>query len=67
MIVERMLGKTVDEVKAFSAEDMLELIQAKLTPNRQKCGLLAWRVLQSAVYAPIEAGGNERTSEDERN
>ena len=24
----------------------------KLTPNRQKCCLLAWRVLQSAVYSP---------------
>ena len=54
MIVEHMQGKTIDEVRDFSADDMLRLIQAKLTPNRQKCGLLSWRVLQSAVYSPIE-------------
>lgn len=58
MIVERMQGKTVDEVREFSAEDMLELIQAKLTPNRQKCGLLGWRALQSAVFSPIDAASH---------
>ncbi|REJ69211.1 MAG: iron-sulfur cluster assembly scaffold protein [Planctomycetota bacterium] len=53
MLIERMDGKTVDEVKNFSAEEMLELFGAKLTPNRQKCCLLSWRVLQSAVYSPV--------------
>ena len=52
MLVEKMEGQHVEAVKAFSAEDMLELFGPKLTPNRQKCCLLSWRVLQSAVYAP---------------
>ena len=53
MIVEKFDGRTVDEVKKFTANDMLELFGARLTPNRQKCCLLPWRVLQQAVYAPV--------------
>jgi cysteine desulfurase/selenocysteine lyase len=54
MLVERFDGKTVEEVKNFTAEDMLKLFGAKLTPNRQKCCLLPWRVLQAAIYSPVE-------------
>jgi nitrogen fixation NifU-like protein len=54
MLMERVDGKTVDEVKQFSADDMLALFGARLTPNRQKCCLLPWRVLQAAVYSPVE-------------
>jgi nitrogen fixation protein NifU and related proteins len=54
MLIEQFDGKTVDEVRQFTAEGMLELFGAKLTPNRQKCCLLSWRVLQSAVFSPID-------------
>lgn len=53
MLLEEMLGKTVADVKNFSAEDMLKLYGARLTPNRQKCCLLSWKVLQSAVHSPV--------------
>ena len=52
MLVERFDGRTVEEVKKFTAEDMLDLFGARLTPNRQKCCLLPWRVLQAAIYSP---------------
>ncbi len=55
MLVERMDGKTVSEVKNFTADQMLDLFGARLTPNRQKCCLLSWRVLQSAIYSPVDA------------
>lgn len=54
MLIESMLGKTVDQVKGFTAEAMLKLYGPRLTPNRQKCCLLSWRVLQSAIHSPIE-------------
>jgi nitrogen fixation NifU-like protein len=54
MLVEAMDGKTADDVRDFSAEDMLELFGARLTPNRQKCCLLSWKVLQQAVHSPID-------------
>ena len=54
MLLEAMEGKTVDDVKRFSAEQMLELYGPRLTPNRQKCCLLSWKVLQAAVHSPVE-------------
>jgi nitrogen fixation NifU-like protein len=53
MLLEEMFGKTLDDVKDFSAEDMLKLYGPRLTPNRQKCCLLSWRVLQEAVHSPV--------------
>ena len=53
MLLEKMQGKTVDDAKQFSANDMLQLYGARLTPNRQKCCLLSWKVLQSAVHSPL--------------
>jgi len=57
MLLEAVYGKTVDDLKQFSAEQMLELYGPRLTPNRQQCCLLSWKVLQSAVHAPIEDAG----------
>jgi nitrogen fixation NifU-like protein len=56
MLLEEMYGKTVDDVKQFSAEEMLKLYGPRLTPNRQKCCLLSWRVLQEAVHSPVTGG-----------
>ena len=53
MLLEKMQGHTVEEAKKFSAEDMLKLYGPRLTPNRQKCCLLSWKVLQSAVHSPV--------------
>lgn len=55
MLIEHLEGKTVAEAKAFSAQNMLDLFRARLTPNRQKCCLLCWRVVQTALAAG-EAG-----------
>jgi nitrogen fixation NifU-like protein len=38
---------------------MLELFGPKLTPNRQKCCLLSWRVLQTAVHSPVDESADE--------
>lgn len=54
MLTEKIEGMTLEELKAFSADDMLTLFQAKLTPNRQKCCLLSWKVAQAAVHSPRE-------------
>jgi nitrogen fixation NifU-like protein len=53
MLVERFDGRSVEEVKRFTAKDMLDLFGVRLTPNRQKCCLLPWRVLQAAIYSPV--------------
>ena len=58
MLAEEMFGKRVADVKEFSAEDMLNLYGPRLTPNRQKCCLLSWKVLQSAVHSPVDHNKN---------
>jgi nitrogen fixation protein NifU and related proteins len=55
MLMEKIEGMTVDDLKQFTAQDMLALFGARLTPNRQKCCLLSWRVVQAAVHSPVEA------------
>lgn len=59
MLMEKIEGKTVDEIKQFTANEMLELFGARLTPNRQKCCLLSWRVVQSAFHSPVDGDEGE--------
>jgi nitrogen fixation NifU-like protein len=54
MLVQNISGKRVDDLKDFAAKEMLDLFGARLTPNRQKCCLLGWRVLQQALYSPVK-------------
>jgi len=54
MLMEKIDGKNIDFIKELTANDMLELFGAKLTANRQKCCLLSWQVLQSAIYSSCD-------------
>ena len=60
MLMERIEGKGQQEVGQFGATDMLQLFGTRLTPNRQKCCLLPWRVLQTAMHSPV---GEDSTNE----
>lgn len=53
MLMEAIEGKSVEDIKAMGATEMLDLFGPKLTPNRQKCCLLPWRVLQTAIFSPV--------------
>jgi nitrogen fixation NifU-like protein len=66
MLVEKFDQKTIGEVKQFSAQDMLHLFGVKLTPNRQKCCLLPWRVLQAAVHSPVAEAAGDGGQEEQR-
>lgn len=57
MLMEKLEGMSIQDVKQFSAQDMLRLFGARLTPNRQKCCLLSWRVAQTALHSPVAAAG----------
>ena len=57
LLVRKIGGQTVAEAAAFTADEMLQLFGPRLTPNRQKCCLLCWRVLQMAIHSPVETGG----------
>lgn len=55
MLVECIEGLDVSQARAFGAEDMLKLFSAPLTPSRQRCCLLAWRVLRQALASTATA------------
>jgi nitrogen fixation NifU-like protein len=50
LLVESIVGKRLDEVKAFSKEDILEMLGIELGPVRLKCALLSLKVLKAGVY-----------------
>ena len=52
LLTDEIKGKTLDEVRAFSKDDMLDLIGIPLDKNpvRIKCALLALKTLKSGVY-----------------
>lgn len=55
LLMEAVIGKTLDEVKAFSKEDLLGMLGLDLGPVRLKCALLSLKVLKAGVYGLGEA------------
>ncbi len=50
MLGEEIVGKSLDEVKQLSKDDILEWLGIPLGISRIKCALLSLKVLKSAVY-----------------
>lgn len=50
LLTEDIKGKTLDEIKAYSKEDLLELLGIQLSMTRIKCALLSLKVLKAGVY-----------------
>lgn len=50
LLMESIVGKSLDEVKALTKEDILDLLGIELGPVRIKCALLSLKVLKAGVY-----------------
>ncbi len=55
LLVEMIHGKTLDEVRALTKDDLLELLGIELGPVRLKCALLSLKVVKAGVYGLGEA------------
>ena len=55
LLVESILGKTLNEVKKLTKQDVLDLLGIELGPVRLKCALLSLKVLKAGVYGLGEA------------
>ncbi|MCJ7678659.1 MAG: SUF system NifU family Fe-S cluster assembly protein [Anaerolineales bacterium] len=50
LLTEAVVGKSLDEIKAMSKDDILEMLGIELGPVRLKCALLSLKVLKAGVY-----------------
>jgi nitrogen fixation NifU-like protein len=50
LLTEEIKGMTLDEVKAFPKDRLLELVGVPLSMARVKCALLALKVLKAGAY-----------------
>mgnify|MGYP001043021319 FL=1 len=50
LLVESILGKTVDDAKNLKKQDVLDMLGIELGPVRLKCALLCLKVLKGGVY-----------------
>ena len=50
LLTEAIEGKTLDEVKALTKDDILDLLGIELGPVRLKCALLSLKVLKAGAY-----------------
>ena len=55
LLLESIIGKSLDEVKQLQSGGCLELIGIELGPVRLKCALLSLKVLKAGVYGLGEA------------
>ncbi len=51
MLTELVKGKTLDDVRNISKEEILSLIGGQLSAVRLKCALLSLKVLKTGVYS----------------
>ncbi len=55
LLLESIIGKSIEEVKQLNRDDVLDLIGIELGPVRMKCALLSLKVLKAGVYGLGEA------------
>ena len=64
MLTELIKGKSLDEVRKISKEEVLSLIGGQLSAVRLKCALLSLKVVKTGVYSYLGTadGGKEEIS-----
>jgi nitrogen fixation NifU-like protein len=55
LLLESIIGKPVEEIKAMTKTDLLDLLGMELGPVRLKCALLSLKVLKAGLYGLGEA------------
>jgi len=61
LLTESIMGKSLEEIRSLSKEDIIEMLGIELGPVRLKCALLSLKVLKAGVYG-LESLEEELTS-----
>ena len=54
ILMEEIQGKTLDQIKKLSRDDILDMLGIELGPVRLKCAMLALKVLKVGAYGVQE-------------
>jgi nitrogen fixation NifU-like protein len=54
MLTDIMMGKTLDELKAITKDDIIDMLGVEISPARMKCALLSWEVLRKGILGEPE-------------
>lgn len=49
MLTDRIMGKSLEELKEIDEESIIDMIGLKLGPSREKCALLSFNTLQKCI------------------
>lgn len=60
MLMDRIKGQKIDEIKKISKEDVLEMLGLRLGPSREKCALLSLNTLNKCLDDYEEHGGKKQ-------
>ena len=52
MLTERIEGASLEELRAITPQDVLEMLGVQIGPARQRCALLSLRVLHEGIQGP---------------
>ncbi len=55
LLLESIIGKSIEDVKQLGKQDILDMLGIDLGPVRLKCALLSLKVLKAGVYGLGEA------------
>ena len=65
MLMEMIEGKSLDEAKEISKDDILEALGIEIGPVRMKCALLALKVFKAGAYGLSGAELEDMEDEDD--
>lgn len=55
LLLESVIGKSVEDIKKLNKENILEMLGIELGPVRLKCALLPLKIIKAGVYGLGEA------------
>ena len=67
LLLESIIGKSTEDIKSLSKEDLLDLLGIELGPVRLKCALLPLKVLKGGVYGIGESSDDLLEKREDEN